>query len=75
MPMKLGDRGCVRLEIRELPRQRFRLTLELLIGDRVVRQIDRRDFDSEPQMWRAVADLAADKQAEFGLAQAEARRL
>lgn len=75
MALRLGEHGRLRLEINELPRGRFRLTLEAVVAGKVVRQLDRRDFDTEPEMWRAVADFAADRQAQFGLEAAEARRL
>lgn len=75
MPLNLGEHGRVRFEIRELPRKRFRLTLEVVVDERVAKQLDRRDFENEPDCWAALSTLAADKQAEFALKAAEVRRL
>ena len=75
MALTLGEHGRVRFEISELPRGRRRLTLEAVVAGRVVKVLDQRDYDSEPDMWRSLADFAADKQAEFALAAAQARRL
>jgi hypothetical protein len=75
MALKLGEHGEVRFSIRELPRQRFRLSIELVIAGKVVKELGRHDYDREPTMWQALSDLAADRQAEFALKAAEERKL
>ncbi|MCK9513090.1 MAG: hypothetical protein M0R28_17940 [Pigmentiphaga sp.] len=72
--LNLGPHGRLRFEISELPAHRYRLTLEAVVAGKVIKQLDRRDFDNLQQTWRAVAEFGADRQAEFALRAAESQR-
>jgi hypothetical protein len=70
----------VSLEIRELPRKRFRFRVLACRVDaagatRELAEVSRADYSTEAEMWRHLADYAADRQAESALAAADARRL
>lgn len=72
--LELSQHQRLRIEISGLDRGRCRVQLSAVVGSRLT-VLDRRDYDSQFDMWRGLADFAANKQADYALAAADARKL